>query len=100
ASGLREHCRTCDDCRAAWERGRILADAIASWRDEFPEVDLVEAVVTAHLQPEAELPVAAVLPLVDRAVPVGLVNGAFSEGRPTAVAARRSGWRTLFAAAA
>jgi hypothetical protein len=47
---IREHCQTCIPCFQAWESARLLSDSIAIWREQIPEVDLVESVVAAHAQ--------------------------------------------------
>jgi hypothetical protein len=44
---LVEHARHCADCRPMWERCLVLSESIALWREETPEVDLTEAVVSA-----------------------------------------------------
>lgn len=48
ADALHEHRRTCESCRASWARARLLADAIAAWRVDIPDVDLVAAVAAAR----------------------------------------------------
>lgn len=45
---FRAHFQVCPSCRAAWDQARLLADAIGAWRDQVPDVDLVDAVIAAH----------------------------------------------------
>src|SRR5205085_9404562 len=43
-----EHSRECPQCRALCDRLHLLADSIALWREQVPDVDLVAAVVAAY----------------------------------------------------
>jgi hypothetical protein len=52
---FRAHFEGCPSCRAAWDQARLLADAIGAWRDQVPDVDLVDAVIAAHALSSADL---------------------------------------------
>ncbi|MFN0056608.1 MAG: hypothetical protein ACKV0T_31055 [Planctomycetales bacterium] len=49
SSWMLVHAQDCPRCRAIWDGGELLADVLLSWRDQVPDVDLVGAVVEAHL---------------------------------------------------
>lgn len=53
---FRAHSESCRSCRVAWDQARLLADAIGAWRDQLPDVDLVDAVIAAHDLTRAEMP--------------------------------------------
>jgi hypothetical protein len=53
---LAEHARDCGACRAVWEKYRLLADGVGAWREQVPEVDLTDAVISAfHAEANAPL---------------------------------------------
>jgi hypothetical protein len=62
---LVEHARDCGACRAVWEKYRLLADGVAAWREQVPEVDLTEAVISAfHAEANAPRGRDALAPVV------------------------------------
>jgi hypothetical protein len=48
SADLAEHVGECETCRALYERCQLLADCLCVWREQIPEVDLTEAVMSAH----------------------------------------------------
>jgi hypothetical protein len=71
---IREHCESCLTCRETWEGARLLSDSIAVWREQVPEVDLVEAVVAAQAQAIASHEVIPASSEVESAVQHGKRN--------------------------
>jgi hypothetical protein len=49
------HVRSCEACRHLADRFQLLAEAIADWREQIPEVDLTEAVLAARRVPSPEV---------------------------------------------
>lgn len=47
---LRTHLAECDHCRDWWRSQRLLADAIAEWRQSVPQVEFAERVAQAALR--------------------------------------------------
>ncbi len=45
----RQHVGTCSSCRNIWEQYAILETAIAPWASRLPEADLVDRIVSAHI---------------------------------------------------
>jgi hypothetical protein len=43
-----EHARRCPACRETLEKFRILSECLPAWREQVPDVDLTDAVVSAH----------------------------------------------------
>src|SRR5438552_3102078 len=48
APDLLEHTLHCPACRATYERFRLLTDCIGPWRGQVPDIDLTDAVLSAH----------------------------------------------------
>ena len=74
---LREHRETCGACRENWDQARLLADAIVVWREQTPEVDLVDATLSAHFAsqaaPQAIESIPAVRPAAPRSRPAAAI---------------------------
>ncbi|MSR58925.1 MAG: hypothetical protein EXS05_14955 [Planctomycetaceae bacterium] len=49
SESLRSHRQSCPNCQGAWHETRLLAEAIVAWREQLPEVDLVDSIVAAEI---------------------------------------------------
>lgn len=67
--GLRAHRETCAACRESWDRARLLADAIVAWREDLPDVDLVDSTLAAHFAAFPEARTVDPGPEIHRVVP-------------------------------
>jgi hypothetical protein len=86
---LAEHAAHCADCRALWERYRLLAESIVAWRDQTPEADLAAAVVSSpEFLVDGRVPVPARTTVVEASVAGPVVT----HQAPTAARGRRASW--------
>jgi hypothetical protein len=86
---LAEHAAHCAECRALWERYRLLAESIVAWRDQTPEADLAAAVVSSpEFMVDGRVPVPARTTVAEASVAGPVVT----HQAPTAARGRRGSW--------
>jgi hypothetical protein len=101
SADLAEHAGECETCRGLSERLQLLADCLGVWRDQIPEIDLTEAVMSAHRRPSTE---AERGPAADSPVAVGILSAGSrrralprlgSPGLSSRVVRRRAVWLAM-----